>query len=122
MEKPETSGWRAAHDGGVLLAAYAKLPAGTTAHRLYDTLVLVVVFDRETARVTRAEASFVTAAARDFTADLLVGYDLNNGADELLRLLEEVYFGPLKKALCSAVKMIFAQYEEYRRARRAEEV
>lgn len=96
----------------VLLAAYAKLPSGTAAQQMYDSLVLVVVFERDSGIITRAEASFVTAAARDFTASLLVGYNLRNGAAGLVSLVQTVYFGPLKKALISAIKMIFKQYEE----------
>lgn len=111
--------WREAHNGRVLLAAYAKLPGGTTAQMMYDTLVLVVIFDRASGRVVQAEASFVTGVARDFLAGLLVGYDLNRGPDELLALLQEVYFAPLKKALISAVKMIFSQYEEYKNREQA---
>lgn len=114
-----SAGWREAHNDRVLLAAYAKLPGGTTAQMMYDTLVLVVIFDRVSGRVVQAEASFVTGVARDFLADLLVGYDLNRGPDELLALLQEVYFAPLKKALISAVKMIFSQYEEYKNREQA---
>ncbi len=114
-----SAGWREAHNGRVLLAAYAKLPGGTTAQMMYDTLVLVVIFDRVSGRVVQAEVSFVTGVARDFLAGLLVGYDLNHGPDELLSLLQEVYFAPLKKALISAVKMIFSQYEEYKNREQA---
>ncbi len=96
----------------ILLAAYAKLPVGTSAQRLYDNLVLVVIVNRESGCIEQAEVSFVTQAARDFLASLLCGYDLRQGAEPLARLLQQVYFGPLKKALLSAVKMIAAQYTE----------
>lgn len=103
--------WQPRHDK-ILLAAYAKLPVGTSAQRLYDNLVMVVIVQRETGCIVQAEVSFVTQAARDFLAGLLCGYDLHRGAEPLLQLLQEVYFGPLKKALLSAVKMIAAQYAE----------
>ncbi len=96
----------------ILLAAYAKPPTGTTAQHMYDNLVLVVIVERETGIIDRAEFSFVTGAARDFLAGLLVGYDLNRGADELVELVQEVYFGPLKKAIISSVRMVAAQYVE----------
>lgn len=96
----------------ILLAAYAKMPVGTSAQRIYDNLALVLIVERQTGRIKQAEVSFVTQAARDFLADLLCDYDLNQGAEPLLQLLQAVYFGPLKKALLSAVKMAAAQYEE----------
>lgn len=98
----------------ILLAAYAKLPTGTTAQRLYDNLVLVVIVDRRTGVIQRAELSFVTDTAREFLAGLLVGYDLNLGADELVALVQEVYFGPLKKAVISSIKTVAGQYNELR--------
>lgn len=98
----------------ILLAAYAKLPAGTTAQHLYDNLVLVVIVDRQTGVIQRAEFSFVTEAARDFLTDLLVGYELGCGADELVSLVQEVYFGPLKKAIIAAIRTVAGQYNELR--------
>ena len=96
----------------ILLAAYAKLPHGTSAQRIYDNLVLVVIVQRASGCIERAEISFVTQAAQDFLASLLQGYDLHQGAEPLIQLLQEVYFGPLKKALLSAVKTIAVQYAE----------
>lgn len=103
--------WQPQRDN-ILLAAYAKLPVGTSAQRLYDNLVLVLIVERQTGCIKQAEVSFVTQAARDFLAELLCGYNLNQGAEPILQLLQEVYFGPLKKALLSAVKMAAAQYAE----------
>ena len=37
----------------ILLAAYAKLPVGTSAQRLYDNLVLVVIVQRARAALSR---------------------------------------------------------------------
>ena len=96
----------------ILLAAYAKLPVGTSAQRLYDNLVLVVIVQRASGCIEQAEVSFVTRAAQDFLANLLQGYDLHQGAEPLIQLLQEDYFGPLKKALLTAVKTIAAQYAE----------
>jgi len=96
----------------ILLAAYAKLPVGTSAQRLYDNLVVVVIVQRASGRVEQTEVSFVTQTARDFINELFRGYDLHQGAGPLVQLLQTVYFGPLKKALLSAVKMIAAQYAE----------
>jgi hypothetical protein len=100
----------------ILLAAYAKLPEGTTAQRLYDRLVLVVIFERASGIIRQAEISFATETAQKFLAGLLIGYNLNDGADGLVALIQEVYFGPLKKAVIAAVKAVVAQYEDYQAA------
>lgn len=57
--------WQPQRDN-ILLAAYAKLLVGTSAQRLYDNLVLVLIVKRQTGCIKQAEVSFVTQAARDF--------------------------------------------------------
>lgn len=111
MLETEKQQWRPQRQN-ILLAAYAKLPVGTSAQRIYDNLVLVLIVERQSGLIQQAEVSFVTQTARDFLAGLLCGYNLNQGAEPLLQLLQEVYFGPLKKALLSAIKMAAAQYAE----------
>ena len=60
--------WQPQRDN-ILLAAYAKLPVGTSAQRLYDNLVLFLIVKRQTGCIKQAEVSFVTQAARDFLAE-----------------------------------------------------
>ena len=55
--------WQPQRDN-ILLAAYAKLPVGTSAQRLYDNLVLVLIVKRQTGCIKQGEVSFVTQAAR----------------------------------------------------------
>lgn len=97
----------------VLLAGYAKLPANITAETVYNTLVLVVCFDRRTGIVQDAEASVVTRLANNFIRELLVGYDLNRGPDELLELFEQAYHGNAKRAIETALRIVFTKYREY---------
>lgn len=96
----------------ILLAASAKMPSGTAAKQVYENLTLVLIVERDSGRILAADCSFVTQTARDFVSQLLVGYDLHQGADRLAEAIYEVYFGPMKKALVSAVRMLASQYAE----------
>lgn len=96
----------------ILLAANAKLPSGTAAKQVYENLTLVLIVERESGRIVAADGSFVTETAREFVSRLLVGYDLHQGSERLAAAIYEVYFGPMKKALVSAIRMCVQQYAE----------
>lgn len=98
--------------GIVLLSGYAKLPANITSEEIYKTLVLVVLVDLEHGTIVDAECSVVTELARKFIARLMVGYQLDNGWEELFNRFERRYFGQAKKAIETSIKMIFSKYNE----------
>ncbi len=98
--------------GQILLATNAKMPSGTAAKQVYENLTMVLIVERESGRIAAADCSFVTKAARDFVSRLLVGYELRQGPERLVAAIHEVYFGPMKKALISAIRTLAAQYAE----------
>ena len=97
----------------VLLSGYAKLPNNTTAENVYTTLAVAVLFDRRSGIILEAEASLVTSIAKKFISGLLVGYNLNEGPDALMEEFEAYYHGNAKRALETAMRMIFSKYQEY---------
>ena len=97
----------------VLISGYAKLPSSTTAETVYSQLVVAVIFDRRSGVILEAEASLVTQLAKRFVSELLVGYNLNDGPEALLRFFAEHYHGSFKKALETAIKAVFTRYQEY---------
>lgn len=104
-------------DGNTLLiAGYAKLPANITAETVYSNLVLVVIIDKRTGVILDAEPSVVTALAKNYIRDIMCGYDMNNGPEELLAIFNECYHGNAKRALETAVRMVFTKYRDYKEA------
>ena len=97
----------------VLLSGYAKLPASTTAEAVYNILVVAVVFDIRTGVIIDAEASMVTDLAKRFISELMVGYNMHDGPDELMEVFERYYHGTAKKALETALRAVFARYKDY---------
>lgn len=96
----------------VLFSGYARLPSNTTAQKFYEELAMVAVIDMKTGVIHNVECTMVTGLAKEFVRDIIVGYDMNRGVEELLKTLDYKYQGHLKKALCSAIKMIGTQYGE----------
>jgi len=105
----------------VLISGYAKLPASITAETVYNFLAVVVVFDMRTGTILEAEASMVTELSKRFIAELLVGYNLNDGPEELMAAFECHYHGNAKRALETAMRMVFARYQEFLESRKAEQ-
>lgn len=97
-----------------LFSGYAKLPSNTTAQKIYEELVLVMVVDMNTGVVHNAECTMVTGLAKEFVSSLIVGYNMNQGVESLIKTFERRYQGHLKKALTSSIKMIGIQYAEAR--------
>ena len=95
-----------------LFSGYARLPSNTTAQKIYEELALVVVIDMNTGVVHNAECTMVTGLAKEFVSNLIIGYDMNQGIEPLVKEMEHRYQGHLKKALASSVQMIGAQYAE----------
>ena len=99
----------------VLISAYAKLPANTTAEEVYKVLALAVLVDLDTGIITEADCSMVTDLARRHVSGLICGYDLNRGIDGLLARFDHSYHGAAKRAVETALKSVGKKYEELQR-------
>lgn len=95
-----------------LFSGYARLPSNTTAQKLYEELVMVVVVDMNTGVVHNAECTMVTGLAKEFVNSLIIGYDMNRGIEPLITTFERRYQGHLKRALISSLKAVGSQYAE----------
>ena len=80
---------------------------------MYNILVVAVVFDIRTGVIIDAEASMVTDLAKRFISELMVGYNMHDGPDELMEVFERYYHGTAKKALETALRAVFARYKDY---------
>ncbi|MGI5971917.1 MAG: DUF3870 domain-containing protein [Oscillospiraceae bacterium] len=99
-------------DGIVLISGYAKLPANITSEEIFHTAVVVVLVDLQVGTIVKAECSTVTNVAKEFIANLMVGYNLSDGIDMLIQRINQTYYGQAKKAIITSIKMIYAKYQE----------
>lgn len=99
-------------DDKILVSGYAKLPAHITSEEVFHTAVVVLVIDMQMGTILNTECSMATELGKKFVADLLVGYNMDNGPEPIISRFDRVYYGQAKKAIITALKMIFAKYEE----------
>ena len=100
----------------VLFSGYAKLPVGITAAEMYKVIGVIVVVDMKSGLIVKADCTLATELARQYIAQCLIGYNLSNGHEELQNILERQYQGSAKKAVATAMRII---YDKYRKAPKA---
>lgn len=96
-------------DNLIFISGYAKLPAGITAADLYKSIVVGLLIDRDTGEIVEADCSLVTRTARKLVSNLLVGNNIKD-VDRLIQLVNVRYYGPAKRAILSAIRVIHEKY------------
>ena len=97
----------------VLFTGYAKLPAGIPASEVYKVIGLVVVMDIKSGYIVDADCTLTTALSSRFVADALIGQSFKNGPDPIIRIVDDVYQGSAKKAIITALRIIYDKYRAY---------
>lgn len=98
----------------VLFSGYAKLPTGITASEMYKVIGLVVIIEVETGEILEADCTLATQVARKCVSQALVGQTLKNGPDQALRYIDQIYQGSAKKAIITAIRIIYDKYRSYK--------
>lgn len=97
----------------VLFSGYAKLPTGITASEMYKVIGVIVVIDIDSGDIIEADCTLATQVARDHVSGALLGHSFKNGPDLLLRRIDQVYQGTAKKAIITAIRIIYDKYRSY---------
>lgn len=97
----------------VLFSGYAKLPTGITASEMYKVIGVIVLIDVVTGEIVEADCTLATQLARKHVSAALVGQSLKNGPDQALRTIDRVYQGSAKRAIITAIRIIYDKYRSY---------
>lgn len=97
----------------ILFSGYAKLPTGITASEIYKVVGLVLVIDEDTGNILEADCTLATAAARNHVTAILHGKTIVN-PDSLVRVVDATYHGSAKKAIITAIRIIYDKYRSYK--------
>jgi hypothetical protein len=81
---------------------------------LYENIVVVVIVEMTNGNITEADCSLSTDLSRRFVSELISGYNLEQGIGGLLTLFENRFHGSTRRALESALKIIYEKYIEAR--------
>ncbi|MGW4203147.1 DUF3870 domain-containing protein [Streptomyces sp. NPDC004726] len=97
----------------VVVSGYSKMPVGTAARSLYETLTLGVLVDLATHTVLKASSTLVTDVGREWLERELVGQCLLNEPSEFLANVKRNYWGASSGALTQAYRDLVRRYREH---------
>ena len=100
----------------LIVSGHAKLPQEAAARAVYEILTIVAAVDPATSEIVDVDCTLITQTARDFVRRLLIGELLNESPDALLDVVHDNYWGGAKKALAAAVRDLYTNWAEMRRA------
>jgi hypothetical protein len=101
-------------ENAVLFSGYAKLPTGITASELSNVIGIVVLINMETGSVIDADCTLATGLARRHISSSLIGHTMANGPDDMIHLIDHIYQGSAKKAIITALRIIYDKYRSYK--------
>ena len=95
----------------IFISGYAKLPKGITATELYSVIAVGLLVNRATGEILEGDCSLVTATAKSFFRNIVIGENLNN-VEAIEKIFNETYFGSARKAIISALKTCHEKYKQ----------
>lgn len=98
----------------VFFSGYAKLPAGITATEVYRVIGVVVVVDMETDTIMETDCTLATETGRNFVRNIITDFCMADGIDPLLRIIDSRYQGSAKRAIITALRIIYDKYKSYK--------
>lgn len=94
------------------LAGHAKLPQGMAARNLYDSITITLELDLKYGVIVDASCTLATEHGREYIRQLLRGYSLRDGVEDILAKVKQHYRGKAGQAIQAALKDVFLQYEK----------
>lgn len=93
------------------IAGHAKLPQGMAARNIYDSITITVELDFKYGVIVEASCTLATEHGREFFRQLLRGYCLKDGIEELIDRVQMHYRGKAGQAIQAGLKDVYAQFE-----------
>ncbi|NMD68855.1 DUF3870 domain-containing protein [Bacillus sp. DNRA2] len=94
-----------------LIAGHAKLPQGMAARNVYESITITLELDHKYGVIVDASCTLATEHAREYIRQLLRGYCLSDGIEELLKQVQKYYRGKASQAIQAAIKDVYSQFE-----------
>ncbi|MBN6887350.1 uncharacterized protein DUF3870 [Cytobacillus horneckiae] len=93
------------------IAGHAKLPQGMAARSLYDSITITLELDFKYGVIVDASCTLATDHGKEYIRQLLRGYSLNDGIEEIIGKIKQHYRGKAGQAIQAAIKDVYIQFE-----------
>lgn len=96
----------------MFIAGHARLPQGMAAKNVFDSLTITAEIDTKYGVILEASCTLVTDQGRNFIAELLKGFSLSEGTEEITAHIQNYYKGKASKTLIAALKDLEQHYKQ----------
>ncbi|MEC1157201.1 DUF3870 domain-containing protein [Cytobacillus horneckiae] len=93
------------------IAGHAKLPQGMAARSLYDSITITLELDFKYGVIVDASCTLATDHGKEYIRQLLRGYSLNDGIEDIIGKIKQHYRGKAGQAIQAAIKDVYIQFE-----------
>lgn len=100
------------HMHTVIVTAYAKAPQGSSMYEIYKYAGVILEIDYETNKIINADFTFISDLTKDYFKRMLIGYDLSNGIEDLVKCIETHYLAPSTNSVIVTLKAAYKRYME----------
>lgn len=99
----------------VYFSGSAKLPGTIPSERVHEIVNVGVMVDTNTGEVIDMSSTLFSNGAQRFLEYLIIGQNIGTleGREELLKEINEKYFGDSQKAIMMSLKTIYERYQKY---------
>lgn len=95
----------------IFIAGYARLPQGMAAKHMFESMTITAEIEPKYGVILAADCTLITDLGKNFIRELLRGYSLNDGIDQLIQIIQNSYKGKATSALIAALKDLDQQYQ-----------
>lgn len=92
------------------IAGHAKLPQGMAARNIFESITITLEVDFKHGVIVDASCTLATEHGRDYIRQLLRGYCLNDGIEELVNRVHMYYRGKAGHAIQAALLDVYTQF------------
>lgn len=94
----------------VLVTAYAKAPQGSSMYEIYKYAGVILEIDYETNKIVNADFTFISDLTKDYFRRMIIGYNLSNGIEDLVKRIEKHYIAPSTNSVIVTLKAAYKRY------------
>lgn len=96
--------------GSILVTGYSKVPKETSIYETYTYIGVALEVNTATHTIIDVDFTFVTDLPRDFFKRLLVGYNLQDGIEPLVNLIQKHFFARSQSAVIVSLQSAVQRY------------
>lgn len=101
-------------DDTVYFVSYAKLPQEISATYIHKVVGLGFLINTKTGVIEDIMVTLISDLCKEFLAYLMVGHNIKkDGVDELIRKVDERFFGHSQKAIIVAIRGNYSRYLQW---------